>query len=100
MGSLTRPRFIGPPEGGGSAPKAQLLQTLVFLLLVPDVLAYHVFIATHCRYEVPSRPEMLPYKIALALSIHPGQMDRALALDIATTCDTAYFGGIESIICT
>ena len=40
---------------------------------------------------------MLPHKVALALSIDPGQMDGALALPLMnpTTCDTAYFGGIR-----
>jgi hypothetical protein len=31
LGSLTRPRFDGPPEGGGSAPEGHLFQSTVFL---------------------------------------------------------------------
>src|SRR5574338_469211 len=68
---------------GGSSPQTELIQPLVLLLLVLDVLADHGFIAADRRYEVPAGPEVLPREVALALPIHPRQMDRALALDEA-----------------
>src|SRR5574338_138078 len=69
--------------GGRSSPQTELIQPLVLLLLVLDVLADHGFIAADRRYEVPAGPEVLPHEVALALPIHPRQMDRALALDEA-----------------
>ena len=68
-GSLTRPRSLVPPEGG-SAPKVELLQTLIFVFLVADVLADDFFVAPDGRDEVPSGPEVLPYEISLALPVH------------------------------
>ena len=47
-----------------------------------DKVRRHRFVATHGRYEVASRSEMLAYEIAFPLAIHPSQMDGALALDI------------------
>ena len=67
-----------PPEGGRLTPQIHLLQAAVLLLLISDVLPYHRFVSTYGRDEVPSCPEMLPYKIALLLSVYTGQMDRAL----------------------
>src|SRR5574338_1330564 len=86
--------------GGGSSPQTELIQPLVLLLLVLDVLADHGFIAADRRYEVPAGPEVLPHEVALALPLHPRQMDRALALDEADHLRTAYFGGIAIIMCT
>src|SRR6185295_6938743 len=37
--------------------------------------------STHRRHEVAPRPEVLPNETPLPFSIHPSQMDRALALD-------------------
>src|SRR5580704_2667811 len=66
-----------------SAPQVELVQTLVFLLLVLDVLPYRRFVPTHGRDEVPSGPEMLSHEVALPLPVRPGQVDCALALDKA-----------------
>ena len=63
VGALTRPQFDEPPNGGLSVPKAQLIQALVFRLLVLDVLPDHVFVAAHGGYKIPARPKVLPYKI-------------------------------------
>jgi hypothetical protein len=41
---------------------------------------------------------MLFHEVSPILSIHPHHMDRALALDITVTCDTAYFGGTDIIL--
>ena len=92
------PIFVGPPEGGRSAPQIHLIEAAVFLFLFPDVLPYHGFVSTHGRDEVPSGPEVLPHETALSLPVDPGQMDRTLALINPTTWETAYFGGIEIIM--
>src|SRR6267154_1746107 len=57
------------------------LEAAVLLLLVSDVLPYHRFVPTYGRDEVPSRPKVLPYKIAFLLSVYTGQMDRTFTLD-------------------
>ena len=54
---------LGHLIGGQSLPHVQLVQTLVFLLLVAYVGTNHRFIAPHRRYEIASRPEMLPSKL-------------------------------------
>ena len=36
-GTLTRPRFLGPPKGGGATTKVQLIQLLIVNLLVADI---------------------------------------------------------------
>lgn len=69
------PHCIRHQFGGRSFPEAELIQPLVLLLLVPDVLADHGFIAADRRDEVPAGPEVLPHKVALTLPIHPRQMD-------------------------
>ena len=45
------------------------------------ILPYHRFVPTYGRDEVPSRPKMLPYKIAFLLAVYSGQMDRTFTLD-------------------
>jgi hypothetical protein len=65
-----------------SAPEIHLFEPLIFLLLVADVSADRVLVATNRVDEESSSPKMPPYEIAFALSIDPGQMNRALALDI------------------
>jgi hypothetical protein len=83
-----------------SAPEAQLVQASVFLLLVADVLTDHRLVAPDRGDEIPPGPKMLPDEVALTLAIDPSQMDGALTLENYTICDTAYFGGIESIMWT
>ena len=48
LGPLTRPARLAPPEGGPLAPKLHLIQTLVFLFLVSDVVAYHLLVSSYC----------------------------------------------------
>ncbi len=48
-----------------------------------DVIADHFFIASHRRYKVPSSPEVLSYKVALLLALHPRQVNDTFALDVA-----------------
>src|SRR5271165_1615344 len=69
MGTLTRPRFIGPPEGGQSAPEVQLIQSLVLFLLVLDVVADDRLVPPHCRNEISSGPKVLPDEPSVALAI-------------------------------
>jgi hypothetical protein len=61
-----------------------LLQPLVFLLLVLDILADRLFVASNRAHEITARPEVLPYEIALFPLMYP------------TTFDTASFGGIDN----
>src|SRR5690606_24823464 len=51
------------------------------MLLIPNVLPNHFFVSTHGGNEVASRPEMLTYKVTALLTVHPGHVDRTLALD-------------------
>ena len=64
-----------------SAPEVHLLQPLIFLLLIADVRADGFFVAPDRVDEESAGSEMLPYEIAFALSINPGHVDRALALE-------------------
>src|SRR5271166_2876459 len=83
MGTLTRPRFIGPPEGGQSAPEVQLIESPVLFLLVLDVVADDRLVPSDCRNEISSGPKVLSNETSVALAINPCQMDRALALDVS-----------------
>ena len=82
VGTLTRPRFTGPPEGGQSAPEVELIQSLVLFLLVLDVVAYDRLVPPDRRNKIPSGPKVLSYEPSVALAINPSQMDCALALDV------------------
>ena len=48
-GTLTRPWFIGLPVGSRSAPQIQLIQSLIFLLLVLNIISDHFFVATYFK---------------------------------------------------
>ena len=77
----TRPLEFGAAQGGLSAPEVHLLEPLIFLLLIANVGADGFLIAPD-RVDVESPgSEVLPHEIAFALSINPGHVDRALALD-------------------
>src|SRR5271163_1685241 len=55
-GSLTRPPFVGPPEGGRSALQIHLIQAAVCPLFLPfDVLAYHRFVSTDVAQTGPRK---------------------------------------------
>ena len=99
-GSLTRPLELEPPEVAYSTPKVQLLEPLIFLLLVADISADRLLVAPDRVHKVSPHPKVLPDKIAFALSINPRRWIALLPLMNPTTCDTAYFGGIESSMCT
>src|SRR5258707_9110644 len=62
-------------------PKLQLLQTVVFRLLVLDVGPDRLFIAPDRGDEKPASPEALADEIPFPLTIYAGNVDRALALD-------------------
>jgi hypothetical protein len=68
--------------GGRSFPQVQLVQALIFHFLVANVLPNHSLIPAYCRYQIPSRPEMLTNVILFSLPVRPRQVNRALALDI------------------
>jgi hypothetical protein len=82
-----------------SAPQVQLLEALVLLFLFPDVVSDHLLVPSHGGDVVSSGPEVLTYEISLPFPIDPSQVDRTLSLDDPTS-DTAYFGGIDIIMCT
>ena len=63
-----------------SLPKPDLIEPLVLFLLIADVLPDGLLISTHRGDEVPPRPEALAHEVALALPIHPRQMNGALSL--------------------
>src|SRR5882757_9096107 len=65
------------------APEVHLLQTLILLLLVPNVVPYDLFIPPNRRYEISSRPEALTDEISPVFSIHPRQMYGAPSFDEA-----------------
>jgi hypothetical protein len=69
-----------------------LIEPCILLLLSADVLSDHRFVSTYGRNEVPSGPEVLPYKIALPLAVDSGQMDCALALDVPHHLGHCLFG--------
>ena len=82
-----------------SAPEVHLLQPLIFLLLIADVGADGFLVAPDRVDEESPGPEMLPHEIAFALSAR-AMWIALLPLIKPTTCDTAYFGGIDSSMCT
>src|SRR5271169_3410980 len=82
-GTLTRPQLDEPPNGGLSVPKVQLIQALVFRLLVLDVLPDHLFITAHSGNKIPACPEVLPHKVPLPLAVDASQMNRTFSFDIA-----------------
>jgi hypothetical protein len=81
-----------------STPHIQLIEASVVGLLLPDVFPDHCFVSTNGRDEVSPSPKVLPYEVALPLPVNARQVDRALALDVPITCETAYFGGIDIIM--
>ncbi len=58
-----------------------MLGPLILLLLIADVGAGRVLVEPDRVRENAAGPKVLPGKIASALSIDPGHMDRAFALD-------------------
>src|SRR5262249_13891954 len=57
------------------------IQPPILLLLVAYVGPDGLIVSAHSVYEVPARPEVLTYEVALSLPVNPGQMDRAFALN-------------------
>ena len=90
----------GAAKGGLSAPEVHLLQSLIFLLLISDVGADGFFVAPDRVDAESPGPEMLPHEIALRSPYTRAMWIALLPLMKPTTCDTAYFGGIDSSICT
>ena len=75
-----------------------MIETSVFGLLLPDVFPYHCFVSTYCRNEVSPGPEVLPYEVALPLTVDTAKWMALFPLMYPITCDTAYFGGIDIIM--
>jgi hypothetical protein len=72
----------------------------VFLLMAADAVPNHGLFSAHRRYEVSACLKGLPCIILLLFAESPRQVDRTLALDVATTSEAAYLSGIEIIVCT
>jgi hypothetical protein len=82
QGANAPPRFLGYLKVSRSAPQVELVQSLILCLLVSDVLPHLRLVPARSADAVPPSPEVLPDKMALALAVHPRQVDRALALDV------------------
>ena len=76
------PTFLGHLKGGGSAPEVELFESLIFELLVANVLANQRLVPTYRRDEVPPRPKVLPHKIALSFAVDAGEVDSTFTLDL------------------
>ena len=59
-----------------------LIDALVFRFLMPDVLAYHLFVSTYGRDEIASRPKVLAHEIATHAHVGACNVDRTLAFDV------------------
>lgn len=81
---LTRPpQFLGHLQVADQLQRLSWSESLVFLLLVSDVLMDGCLVPTHRRDDIPTRPEVRPDTVALRLAVHPSQMDRPLAPEVA-----------------
>ena len=67
---------------------------------MPDIISDQFLISTYRRDKIPSCPKTLTNVVLFSIEIHTHNMDGTLTLNYPTACDTAYFGGIEIIICT
>ena len=65
-----------------SAQHLQLVQALILILLMLGILPDNLFVPTHSRYKIPSRPEVLANKIPLPLPLYPGNVDSTLTLEV------------------
>jgi len=61
---------------------AQLIYSLVFRLLVADILLDLLFIFADGGYKVSSRPELLAGKVPFLTGLGPCYVNRTLAFDI------------------
>lgn len=81
-----------------STPHVELIEASIFGLLLPDVFPDHRFGSAYGRDEVAPGPEVLPYEVALPLTINTAKWMALLPLMYPITCETAYFGGIAIIM--
>ena len=77
-----------------------MLQTVVLRFVAPDVFPDHGFVTPNSGDEKSASSEALANVISFPLSVYAGDVDGTLSLIKPTTCDTAYFGGIEINMCT
>ena len=59
-----------------------MLQSLIFALLVANVLTNQRFVSTHRRDDISPRPKVLPDKIAFSLTVDAGEVDSTCALEV------------------
>src|SRR2546426_2451523 len=62
----------------------QLIESTIFFLLLSDVISHLRLVPPHRRHVIAPRPKIQPNKV--------------LRLDVPTTPDTEYFGGIDNIM--
>jgi hypothetical protein len=75
-----------------------LIQAFVRLLLVLDVLPYGRFVSAYGRDQVPLAQKFCPTKLRFLSPYVGAKWIALLPLMKPTTCETAYFGGIEIIM--
>ncbi len=83
-----------------SAPDVRLFEPLILLRLVAEVSADGLFVPADRVHEEPPRPKVLSHQVALALPETRARWIALLPLMNPTTCDTSYFGEIDSSLCT
>jgi hypothetical protein len=69
------PNVLGHPKVAARRKKLWGVWTLILALPVSDVLANHRLGPTHCREEIRRCPRVLTDEVALALAVHPRQVD-------------------------
>ncbi len=72
---------LAPLKGGNALHQLKLVDPSIFFFLMTDVLPNHLFVAPNCRDEVPPRPEVLTYEVALSLPVRSGYVDGAFTFD-------------------
>jgi len=73
---------IYDPRTSGLLQHAQLIYSLVFRLLVADILLDLLFVFADGGYKVSSRPELLAGKVPFLTGVGPCYVNRTLAFDI------------------
>ena len=72
----------GARSAAFAAEQSQLIEALIFLLLLLDVEPHGDLIPSYGQYPVSPRPKVLPHKVPPLAPIRPGNVDRTLPLQI------------------
>jgi hypothetical protein len=92
--------ILEPLEAAFASEQSQLIQTLVCPFLLLDIVSHGRFIMSDHRNPIPPCPNVLPHKVPPLASVGPCNVDGTLTFIYPITCDTEYFGGIDSGMCT